>query len=76
MDGVGLGDVQKLMGHRTIAMTCRYVHLAPKHLLDAVRRLDGWGSARTGTKTGTGSKRLQRSARLTAGNRLCNNELR
>ena len=75
MDGVGLGDVQKLMGHKTIAMTCRYVHLAPQHLLDAVRRLDGWGLKRTSTKTGTSSKGLRRSVRLTAGNWLCNNGL-
>lgn len=53
MDGVGLRDLQELMGHKTIAMTCRYAHLAPQHLLDAVSQLDGWGSKRTGTKTGT-----------------------
>lgn len=53
MAGVGLRDVQELMGHKTIAMTCRYAHLAPHHLLDAVSRLDAWGTKRTGTKTGT-----------------------
>jgi hypothetical protein len=42
MDGVGLRDVQELMGHKTIAMTCRYAHLAPSHQLAAIRRLDGW----------------------------------
>lgn len=53
MDGVGLRDVQELRGHKTIAMTCRYAHLAPQHLLDAISGSDGWGSTRTGTKTGT-----------------------
>jgi hypothetical protein len=43
MDGVGLRDVQLLMGHKGIAMTCRYSHLAPSHQLAAIRRLDGWG---------------------------------
>lgn len=60
MAGVGLRDVQELMGHKTIAMTCRYAHLAPSHQLAAVRRLDRWAQAgrntqnATGTKTGTG----------------------
>jgi hypothetical protein len=27
------------MGHKTIAMTCRYAHLAPSHKLAAVERL-------------------------------------
>jgi site-specific recombinase XerD len=43
MAGVEVRTVQELMGHKTIAMTCRYAHLAPQHQLDAVSRLDGWG---------------------------------
>jgi len=43
MAGVGLRDVQELMGHKTIAMTCRYAHLAPSHQLAAIRHLDAWG---------------------------------
>ena len=31
MKGVGLRAVQKLMGHKTIQMTCRYAHLGPEH---------------------------------------------
>lgn len=68
MAGVPLRTVQELMGHKTIAMTCRYAHLSPQHQLDAVRRLEQWadsqvpGSAvaaafpavQTGTRTGTG----------------------
>lgn len=54
MEGVGLRTVQELMGHKTIAMTCRYAHLAPDHQLEAVRKLDGWGNKKTGTRTDTG----------------------
>jgi len=41
MAGVDLRTVQELMGHKTIAMTCRYAHLAPSHKLAAVERLIG-----------------------------------
>lgn len=39
MAGVDLRTVQELMGHKMIAMTCRYAHLAPSHKLAAVERL-------------------------------------
>jgi site-specific recombinase XerD len=39
MAGVDLRTVQELLGHKTIAMTCRYAHLAPAHKLAAVERL-------------------------------------
>ena len=39
MAGVDLRTVQELLGHKTIAMTCRYAHLAPAHLQEAVNRL-------------------------------------
>jgi integrase len=58
MAGVGLRAVQELMGHKTIAMTCRYAHLSPDHQAEAVRRLDGWGRKtenETDTKTDTGA---------------------
>ena len=32
MEGVNLKTVQELMGHKTIAMTSRYAHLAPGYL--------------------------------------------
>jgi integrase len=51
MAGVDLRTVQELMGHKTIAMTCRYSHLAPKHQQDAISRLDGWGQTNTSTST-------------------------
>jgi site-specific recombinase XerD len=53
MTGVDLRTVQELMGHKTIAMTVRYSHLAPKHTLAAVERLDALSAAPTGTTTDT-----------------------
>ncbi len=39
MAGVGLRANQEALGHRSIAMTVRYSHLAPDFLLDVVERL-------------------------------------
>lgn len=39
MAGVDLRTVQELMGHKTIAMTIRYSHLAPSHQKEAIERL-------------------------------------
>ena len=36
MRGVDIRTVQELMGHKTLAMTMRYAHLAPDHLQVAV----------------------------------------
>jgi len=55
MAGVPLRKVQELMGHKTIAMTCRYAHLAPEHLQDAILKLDGWGQKPTESKTESGA---------------------
>ena len=41
MAGVDIRTVQELMGHKSIAMTVRYSHVAPKHSLAAVERLAG-----------------------------------
>jgi site-specific recombinase XerD len=55
MAGVDLRTVQELLGHKVIAMTVRYAHLAPKHTLAAVERLDmpteGSGDTTTDTRT-------------------------
>ena len=51
MAGVDIRTVQELLGHKAIAMTVRYSHLAPMHALAAVERLD----APTGTPTDTGA---------------------
>lgn len=40
MQGVDLRTVQQLMGHKEIKMTMRYAHLSPKHVEEAVARLD------------------------------------
>lgn len=40
MRGINLKTLQELMGHKTIAMTARYAHLAPGFLKDAVNKLD------------------------------------
>ncbi len=40
MAGVDLRTVQDLLGHKVIAMRVCYAHLAPKHTLAAVERLD------------------------------------
>ena len=51
--GVDIRTVQELLGRKTIAMTVRYSHLAPKHTLAAVERLDAPQVASTDTTTDT-----------------------
>jgi integrase len=53
MAGVDIRTVQELLGHKTIAMTVRYSHLAPEHNLAAVERLDGPTEQPTDTTTDT-----------------------
>jgi site-specific recombinase XerD len=53
MAGVDIRTVQELMGHKTIAMTVRYAHLAPSHTLAAVERLDAPTGEPTDTTTDT-----------------------
>ena len=64
MSGVDLRTVQELLGHKVIAMTVRYAHLAPKHTLAAVERLDSSTEVSTDTTTDTGV--LQQAAMQTA----------
>ena len=40
MAGVDIATVSKLLGHKTLAMTMRYAHLAPNHLSKALDALD------------------------------------
>ena len=40
MSGVPLTSVKELMGHKTLAMTLRYAHLAPDFQREAITRLD------------------------------------
>jgi hypothetical protein len=54
MAGVDLRTVQELMGHKSIQMTVRYSHLAPKHTLAAVELLGANSkTSSTGTRTST-----------------------
>ncbi len=48
MAGVDIRTVAELMGHKTLAMTMRYAHLAPDHQRAAVERLEP-----TATRTAT-----------------------
>ena len=54
MAGVGLKTIQNLAGHKTLAMTARYSHLAQDVEQDALRRLSDF--QRTGTKTAPAGK--------------------
>src|SRR5216684_3720876 len=53
MAGVDIRTVQELLGHKAIGMTVRYSHLAPKHTLAAVERLDAPSETPTDTTTDT-----------------------
>ena len=53
MAGVDIRTVQELLGHKTIGMTVRYSHLAPKHTMAAVERLDTPQESPTDTTTDT-----------------------
>jgi hypothetical protein len=70
MRGADLRTVQELLGHKTLAMTLRYSHLAPAHLQSTVRLLDMPAEVQnpeqTGTKTGTSGKRTSRVKTLPA----------
>lgn len=62
MAGVDIRTVQELKGHKSIQVTVRYAHLAPKHTLAAVERLAAPTTASadvsrkpTDTKTSTAS---------------------
>lgn len=56
MAGVDLRTVQELMGDKSIEMTVRYSHLAPKHTLAVGERLTATESKNsTCTRTSTGT---------------------
>ena len=39
-EGVSLYEVQKILGHGSLAVTQRYAHLAPDHLRSAIEKLE------------------------------------
>lgn len=53
--GRTMKEVQDALGHRTLAMTNRYAHLAPEHLRAAVGALDGVLPASSATSPTQGS---------------------
>lgn len=55
MAGVDIRTVQELLGHKTLAMTVRYAHLAPTYQLAAVERLAAFSEKPTDTTTDTGA---------------------
>ena len=66
MAGVDLKTVQELMGHKTIAMTARYAHLAPTHKLRALETLvrPGSVSVQSGYKLATNAKKAAKARKL------------
>jgi site-specific recombinase XerC len=60
MAGVDIRTVQELMGHKTIAATIRYAHLAPKRSLAAVEKLDAQTAEPTATTTATGHSQARK----------------
>lgn len=59
MAGVDLKTVQELMGHKTIATTARYAHLAPTHKLRALVRPGAVVPAQSGTFLAPGAKKTR-----------------
>ena len=66
MARVDLKTVQELMGHKTIAMTARYAHLAPTHKSQALETLvrPGSVSVQSGYFLATNAKKATRSRKL------------
>jgi site-specific recombinase XerD len=66
MGGVDLKTVQELMGHKTIAMTARYAHLAPTHKLQALETLvrPGSVSVPSGYKLATKAKNTRKAGKV------------
>ncbi len=60
MAEVDILTVHELIGHKTIAMT-GYSHLAPKHTLAAVEKLDAPTGESTGTTTDTGTSQQRKA---------------
>jgi integrase len=67
MAGVDLRTVQELMGHKSITMTMRYVHLSPDHKRAAMETLESRFSSKSpATFHNTPSPFLSQESRKTA----------
>jgi site-specific recombinase XerD len=66
MAGVDLKTVQELMGHKTIAMTARYAHVAPTHQLQALETWvpPGSVSVQSGYKLATSVKKPRKAKKV------------
>lgn len=40
MNGETAATIQQILGHKTLAMTSRYTHLSPGHIVNAIKKLD------------------------------------
>ena len=65
MEDVNLKTVQELMGHKTIAMTARYAHLAPTHKSQALETLvrPGSVSVQSGYKLAANAKKATKTSK-------------
>jgi hypothetical protein len=63
MAGVDLKTVQELMGHKTIAMTARYAHVAPTHQLETWVP-PGSVSVQSGYKLATSVKKPRKAKKV------------
>jgi len=59
MAGVDLRTVQELAGHKNIAMTCRYAHLAPSHQQAALEKLVVVRKRKSASATTTATSHLR-----------------
>ncbi len=66
MYGVNLKTVQELMGHKAIAMTARFAHLAPTHKLQALETLvcPGPVSVQSGFKLAADAKKSRTAKKI------------
>jgi len=70
--GAGLRTIQDALGHKSIAMTVRYSHLAPDFLSDVVAKLvpkptEGDSAVRTAARLGVMESKQQQPAVAVAG---------
>ncbi len=63
--GIPLNTVREILGHKSLAMTLRYAHLAPDHQQDAMKAMDALtfsGSREFPHKSETEARRIARPA--------------